>query len=163
MNGNDSMAPRRYAGTVLEAPWPPSNRWAHWRRVRFDDGVTLDVDTNAGPLHFRSLRVRGAAAKRLRAQPADEPVAKGGSSTGPTGPETLRYRMMRTQQRCVALIGAKYRSLMVLLSWSQIIDLCVKCCRSAVFASKETERAMRRVRRRNFRAQIMCISHNNHE
>jgi hypothetical protein len=147
---------------VLEAPWPAGHRWAHWRRVRFDDGATLDVDTDAGPLHFRSLRMRGEAAKRLRAQPADEPVAKGGSLTGPTGPETLRYRTMRTQQRCVALIGAKYRSLMM-LSRSQIIDLRVKCCRSAVFASKETERAMRRVHRRNFRAQIMCIPHNNHE
>jgi hypothetical protein len=98
---------RWYEGTVFEAPWPPGHRWARWRRVRFDDGATLDVDTDAGPLHFCSLRTpRGKATKPPRAQPADVPAAGGsGSSTGPTGPETLRYRTMRTRQRCIAHIG----------------------------------------------------------
>jgi hypothetical protein len=98
---------RWYEGTVLEAPWPAGHRWAHWRRVRFDDGATLDVDTDAGPLHFRSSRTRGEATKRPRAQPADGPAAGGtsGSSTRPSGPETLRCRIMRTRPRCVAHIG----------------------------------------------------------
>ena len=105
---------RWYDGTVLEAPWPPGHRWAHWRRVRFDDGETHDVDTDAGPLQFRSLCTRG---KRTRAQPAEEPVARGGRSTGPSGlgPETLRYRTIRTHEQClVAHIGAKYQSVIVL-------------------------------------------------
>jgi hypothetical protein len=105
---------RWYDGTVLEAPWPPRHRWSQWRRVRFDDGETHDVDTDAGPLHFRSLCTWG---KRTRAQPAEEPAARGGRSTGPSGlgPETLRYRTIRTHEQClVAHIGAKYRSLIVL-------------------------------------------------
>jgi hypothetical protein len=105
---------RWYDGTVLEAPWPPRHRWSQWRRVRFDDGVTLHVDTDAGPLQFRSLCTRG---KRMRAQPVEEPAARGGRSTGPggLGPETLRYRTIRTHEQCfVAHTGAKYRSLIVL-------------------------------------------------
>jgi hypothetical protein len=44
-----------YDGTVLEAPWPPDHRWGRWRRVRFDDGETHDVDTDTGPACFRAL------------------------------------------------------------------------------------------------------------
>jgi hypothetical protein len=45
---------------VLEAPWPARNRWQHWRRVRFDDGETLIVDTAAGPAFLRALRAERA-------------------------------------------------------------------------------------------------------
>ena len=49
---------RWYEGTVLEAPWPPGHRWAQWRRVRFDDGETHDVDTAVGQSCFRALPVK---------------------------------------------------------------------------------------------------------
>ena len=45
---------------MLEAPWPARNRWQHWRRVRFDDGETLIVDTAAGPAFLRALRAERA-------------------------------------------------------------------------------------------------------
>jgi hypothetical protein len=83
-----------------------------WWRVRFDDCVTLDTDV--GPLQFRSLCTRG---KRTRAQPAEKPAARSGRSTGPSGPgpETLRHRTIRTHEQCfVAHIGTKYWSLIVL-------------------------------------------------
>ena len=34
-----------YEGTVMRVPWLPGHKWEHWRRVQFDDGDTLDVDT----------------------------------------------------------------------------------------------------------------------
>jgi hypothetical protein len=65
-----------YDGTVIEAPWPPGHRWGHWRRVRFDDGETRDIDTDAGPACFRTLDGAPALApnspKRQRTEAAPD-------------------------------------------------------------------------------------------
>ena len=36
-------------GTVKQAPWAVGHKYQHWRRVRFDYGGVLDVDTAGGP------------------------------------------------------------------------------------------------------------------
>jgi hypothetical protein len=65
-----------YDGTVLEAPWPPGHRWAHWRRVRFDDGETHDVDT----AHKLTQAVADGkpASKAAKWEPAAQPPAAAG-------------------------------------------------------------------------------------
>jgi hypothetical protein len=34
-----------YEGIVKDAPWPPGTRYGNWRKIRFDDGTFLTVDT----------------------------------------------------------------------------------------------------------------------
>ena len=53
-----------------ESPWPPGHRWGHWRRVRFDDGETHDVDTDVGPAYFH------ASGERVAERGAPSPVGR---------------------------------------------------------------------------------------
>ena len=73
-----------YDGTVLEAPWPPGHRWGHWRRVRFDDGETHDVDADAGPACFRALGER--AAERGAPRPAGRASERQKQAPGTAAP-----------------------------------------------------------------------------
>jgi hypothetical protein len=137
---------RRHGDCSVPNRWaedPPLGRWVNTQRKckrKLDHGEPSEGMTaaRAAKLEVLGFAWELSAVARRRWGWADE-AGVTDLEGGPTGLETLRYRQTRPQQ-CLS-ISTPWN----FLTWLSRCLIRGLYCRSAVFASAETERAMRRV------------------